>query len=269
MGCELSRPSNDANPPQTLNIAGRKYTEDLDNCASGILPTAVPSVNDPHKADRAEPNTTRTNPIHSYTGVVPRCADGPIKVVLLGESGAGKTSIVSRLVDPTRTFLGTESVTVGAAFSAYKMRISSGNEVNLEIWDTAGQERYANLAPLYYRAASCALVCFDVTSLASFERAKFWISELKSKATDPMVVSVVGNKIDLREEENAVVVSTEEAEKYADEMGMLYCETSAKTGQGVLEVFTLLADKAVKLHRLEAAAAAAAAAEPQQPLDLS
>ncbi|CAG9466021.1 unnamed protein product [Pedinophyceae sp. YPF-701] len=148
-------------------------------------------------------------------------------------------------------------VTVGAAFLAHNVRLEGHDDpIRLDIWDTAGQERYANLAPLYYRGAAAALVVFDVGSRRTFDRARHWIEELQSRATNPMVACLVGNKIDIAEGQREV--SRAEAEACAEQMGMLYRETSAKTGEGVSETVEMVAEKAVRLRNLGFGAAPAA-----------
>ena len=113
------------------------------------------------------------------------------KVVLLGESCCGKSSLVLRLVEDEFRAL---QPTVGAAFLVYRTTVDDIT-VNLEIWDTAGQERYLSLAPMYYRGAAAALVVYDITSLDSFNRAKYSIRELMDNNPETMI-TLVGNNCD-------------------------------------------------------------------------
>ncbi|KAA6415240.1 MAG: ras-related RABF1-like [Trebouxia sp. A1-2] len=103
-----------------------------------------------------------------------------VKLVLLGDSGVGKSCLVLRYVrgqfDPT------SKVTVGAAFMSHSVHLPDGTTIKFEIWDTAGQERYASLAPLYYRGASAAAVVYDITNEDTFAKAKHWVSELQKNA---------------------------------------------------------------------------------------
>lgn len=153
--------------------------------------------------------------------------------------------------------------------------------IKFEIWDTAGQERFHSLAPMYYRNAQASAVIYDVTKASSFEKAKSWVKELQRQANPNIVIALVGNKIDLlsseapasndndEDEDDDAATTTpegedsastqqaasqspssslravpkEEAQAYADESGLLFFETSAKTGQGVVEVFTEIAKK--------------------------
>merc|ERR1740117_2852005 len=112
--------------------------------------------------------------------------------------------------------------------------------VKFEIWDTAGQERYKSLAPMYYRGAAAAVIVYDITSKESFEAAKSWVSELQSADT---LVALAGNKADLEANRQ---VDTAMAKAYADDAGILFMETSAKSGTNVAELFQ---DIAVKLPK--------------------
>ncbi|KAJ6242593.1 ras-related protein rab-5c [Anaeramoeba flamelloides] len=99
--------------------------------------------------------------------------------------------------------------------------------------DTAGQERYHSLTPMYYRGSKGAFVVYDVTDYESFKRAQDWISELESENDTDVKIALVGNKIDIQNE----VVSKEEASNYAKKKGYSFYQTSAKTGEGVTEMF--------------------------------
>jgi len=149
-----------------------------------------------------------------------------------------------------------------------------------EIWDTAGQERFHSLAPMYYRNAQAAVVVYDITKASSLEKAKSWVKELQRQANPNIVIALVGNKLDLvtpaapepAEEEEADdatatpgegqetlrQVAREEAEAYSGEAGLLFAETSAKTGEGIVEVFTEIAKKIPIEHILAATRGGAA-----------
>ncbi|KAJ5067465.1 ras-related protein rabf2b [Anaeramoeba ignava] len=159
------------------------------------------------------------------------------KLVLVGASAAGKSSLVLRYCKGE--FVDNQEPTIGAAFVTQSIPIDD-KVIKIQIWDTAGQERYHSLAPMYYRGASAAISVFDVTDKNSFETAKRWIQELIKEISANILIVLAGNKIDL---ENRRVVSIEEAENYAKEKGMVYMETSAKNGSGVVELFTLIAKK--------------------------
>lgn len=154
-----------------------------------------------------------------------------IKLVLLGESSVGKTSIVSQFVNQQFTDL--QDSTIGAAYFS-KLSMIKGENYRLEIWDTAGQERYHSLAPMYYRGAKGAIVVFDTTSTNSFEKAKSWISELKTTANVNTQITLVGNKIDLIYKRK---VLTETAKNYAEQEEITYIETSAKNNINIDDIF--------------------------------
>lgn len=157
------------------------------------------------------------------------------KLVLLGDMAVGKSSIVFRFV--RNRFSDQMEPTIGAAFVTQSVELQNC-VVKYEIWDTAGQERYATLAPMYYRAAPCAVVVYDITNAASFKRAKEWVEELKANGTQNCVIALAGNKTDLAD---ARQVSIDEGKQFATERGLVFIETSAKSGDGVQDLFTNIA----------------------------
>lgn len=160
------------------------------------------------------------------------------KLVLLGEMGSGKSSLVLRYVKGQ--FFDYQASTVGAAFLTKTIPELS---VKFEIWDTAGQERYHSLAPMYYRGAAAAIIVYDITSPESFARAKAWVRELQRQGNPNMVMALAGNKVDL-EAQRAVPV--DEAQAYASENNLHFLETSAKTAANVNELFMEIARKLPK-----------------------
>ena len=162
------------------------------------------------------------------------------KLVILGEEAVGKSSIAQRFVNGKFTNL--HQATIGALFLTKKIR-HEDRIVKFEIWDTAGQERFHSLTPLYYKNANAAIVVFDVANLGSFERAKTWVNDLIEKANPGIIIAICGNKIDL---EDSRVVKKEDAEKYAEEIGSLYTEVSAKLDKNVNELFEKIVEKMPK-----------------------
>jgi len=160
-----------------------------------------------------------------------------VKLVLLGESDVGKSSIVLRFVN--NEYQDNKEPTIGAAFLTQRCKLDD-RIIKFEIWDTAGQERFHSLAPMYYRNAQAAVIVYDITKPASLEKAKTWVKELQRQANPNIVIALVGNKIDLA---NNRSVPYEEAEAYANENELLFFEASAKTGTNIIEVFTELAKK--------------------------
>lgn len=159
------------------------------------------------------------------------------KLVLLGESAVGKSSLVLRFVKGQ--FHEYQESTIGAAFLTQTVCLDD-TTVKFEIWDTAGQERYHSLAPMYYRGAQAAIVVYDITNPDTFERAKTWVKELQRQARADIVIALAGNKSDLA---NRRMVEYEEASNYAEENSLLFMETSAKNANNVNEIFLEIARK--------------------------
>lgn len=188
-----------------------------------------------------------------------------------------------------------------AAFLTQKCNLPT-RTIKFEIWDTAGQERFASLAPMYYRNAQAALVVYDITKASSLTKAQHWVAELQRQASPGIVIALVGNKFDLtnaaagaagdagnggndggaggeddddeadnaaadgpgEDESDARKVSTKTAKTYADEEGLLFFETSAKTGMNVAEVFAAIAN-AIPETQLKGPRGAGAGAGGQAP----
>lgn len=160
-----------------------------------------------------------------------------IKIVLLGDSGVGKTSIVARYVSGFTP----DSITptVGAAFFTKEVNVN-GKPVELLIWDTAGQEVYRGLAPMYYRSAKIAIIVFDITSAKSFESVTYWTKELTENVDGSLTIVVCGNKSDLEE---ARTVTNEAIQIKVDQVNAVYTETSATTGNGIERLFQVAIQK--------------------------
>lgn len=153
------------------------------------------------------------------------------KVVTLGEGRVGKTSITLKAA--RNVFHEDEKSTVNANFLVKEINLA-GNSVKLNLWDTAGQERFRALAPNYYRGAKGAVIVYDITDKASFDRVVSWVKELTLQADKDICIVIAGNKCD-RESERQI--SKNEALNYARSAGVTHFDTSAKNGKGVEEVF--------------------------------
>ncbi|MCO5549833.1 hypothetical protein L7F22_003307 [Adiantum nelumboides] len=167
------------------------------------------------------------------------------KLVLLGDMGAGKSSLVLRFVKGQ--FQEFQESTIGAAFFSQTVAVNE-TTVKFEIWDTAGQERYHSLAPMYYRGAAAAIIVFDITNNDSFVRAKKWVQELQRQGNENLVMALAGNKSDLASKRK---VESEEAQTYSEENGLFYLETSAKSAQNVNELFYEIARRLPKAQPIQ------------------
>ncbi|NXI46442.1 RAB31 protein, partial [Galbula dea] len=149
----------------------------------------------------------------------------------LQDSGVGKSSIVSRYVQDH--FGHNITPTIGASFMT--KTVPCGNEFHkFLIWDTAGQERFNSLAPVYYRGSAAAVIVFDITRERSFHSVKRWVKELEERGPENIVMVIAGNKCDLSDTRE---VSVKDAKEYADSVGAVFFETSAKNDVNIEEVF--------------------------------
>lgn len=172
----------------------------------------------------------------------------PYKVVLLGDTSVGKTSIVHRFINGS--FDAHISNTIGAAFSTKlcNSKENSDKLIKIELWDTAGQERYRSLTPMYYRNSKVALVCFDMSNFKeTFERAKFWVDQVQLNVTqegdERKSLKLIGNKSDLVDEVGNSEEIMNEVAEYCNLTNTKYYFTSAKTGKGVEELFEDIVDE--------------------------
>uniref|UniRef100_A0A3B4B770 RAB17, member RAS oncogene family n=1 Tax=Periophthalmus magnuspinnatus TaxID=409849 RepID=A0A3B4B770_9GOBI len=155
-----------------------------------------------------------------------------VKMVLLGGSGVGKSSLATRFVKGE--FKDNEP-TVGCAYQTHEVSVN-GARLRFEIWDTAGQEKYHSVTPLYYRGAHAALVVYDISKRESFLRAQFWLKELEQQyIPGSTVVWLVGNKADLAHNRQ---VSVQEAQSLAEDRGLGFMETSAVSGDHVHQLLS-------------------------------
>lgn len=157
------------------------------------------------------------------------------KLVFLGEQSVGKTSLITRFMYDS--FDSTYQATIGIDFLSKTMYLED-RTVRLQIWDTAGQERFRSLIPSYIRDSSAAVVVFDISSTNSFAQVDKWIEDVRAERGQDVVIILVGNKTDLTDKRR---VSMEQGERRAKELGVLFIESSAKTGHNVKQLFRRVA----------------------------
>lgn len=157
------------------------------------------------------------------------------KLLLIGDSGVGKSCLLLRFADDTYT----ESYisTIGVDFKIRTIELD-GKTIKLQIWDTAGQERFRTITSSYYRGAHGIIVVYDVTDQESFANVKQWLQEIDRYASENVNKLLVGNKSDLTQKK---VVDYTTAKEYADQLGMPFLETSAKNSTNVEQAFLTMA----------------------------
>ncbi|XP_057309056.1 ras-related protein Rab-22A-like [Hydractinia symbiolongicarpus] len=154
-----------------------------------------------------------------------------IKLCLVGDGGVGKSCLVLRFVSDQFDLHTT--ATIGASFMSKTFNVGD-KAFKYQIWDTAGQEKYKALAPMYYRGAAAAIVVYDLTKKSTFEKAKLWVKELKLYGPSNIVISIAGNKSDLKDQRE---VSLETGLEYAESIDAAFAEVSALTSDNVNYLF--------------------------------
>ena len=162
-----------------------------------------------------------------------------LKLVLIGDSGVGKTNILSRY-NNNEFSLATQP-TVGVEFGN-KIIKKENKSIKLQLWDTAGQERYKAITNAFYKGSKGAFVVYDITRKSSFLNIDNWIGELKTNGSDDILIILVGNKTDLEDKRE---VSTDDGEKKAKQYGIAFCETSALQGKNIEHAFNILIDEII------------------------
>ena len=156
------------------------------------------------------------------------------KVILIGDSGVGKTNIFNRFLN--NEFLENSKTTIGVEFG-YHIYEQGEYKLKVQLWDTAGEERFRSMTTTYYRGCKGVLIVFDVTNRKSFENVDSWLTLAKNNSSAIVSVLLIGNKSDLNEIRQ---VSTKEAEQLAFSKDLAYMETSAKSSRNINEAFDIL-----------------------------
>mmetsp|Transcript_26901 Transcript_26901/g.67617 ORF Transcript_26901/g.67617 Transcript_26901/m.67617 type:complete len:206 (+) Transcript_26901:73-690(+) len=165
-----------------------------------------------------------------------------LKVIILGDSGVGKTSLMNQYVN--KKFSNQYKATIGADFLTKEVIIDD-KLVTLQIWDTAGQERFRTITSSYYRGAMGIIIVYDVTDKESFNHVVDWMKEIDKYASDQVNKLLIGNKSDLASKK---VVQYDEAKEFADSIGVKFMETSAKNSHNVEQAFQTMASEIKTRH---------------------
>ena len=164
------------------------------------------------------------------------------KVLLLGNSDVGKSSLILRYVD--QTWSDSFVPTIGVDFKV-KSLVIDNKKIKMQIWDTAGQERFRNVISSYFRGSHGIFVIYDITNRDSFKNLENWLLEIEKNSNQNVLKILVGNKKDLEEDRE---IKTEEGQSFADRNGMQFMETSAKMNINVNETFEALAKLMIQFN---------------------
>jgi len=177
------------------------------------------------------------NKTHKQTNTMGSEYDYLFKILIIGDSGVGKSALLVRFADDA--FTESYISTIGVDFKIRTLDID-GKSVKLQIWDTAGQEKFRTITSSYYRGAHGIIVCYDITDGASFNHVRDWLAEIERYSTGKVRKLLVGTKADLASKR---VVEHAKAKAFADDCGFSFIETSAKTAQNVEEAFLQMASE--------------------------
>ena len=169
------------------------------------------------------------------------------KVVLVGESGVGKTSIITQFID--QTFQEDQQSTTGGTFSTKSVKCGNNKTLKFEIWDTAGQERYRSLTKMFYKDANAAVLVYDITRKESFEELeKYWAGQIKESSPEQIILAVAANKSDLIDKEE---VDEESARGFAERIGAIFVSTTATQVESINDLFIQIAKKYTGSQNIE------------------
>ena len=169
--------------------------------------------------------------------------DEKIKIMIIGETRVGKTSLISKYCK--NEFSGGQYLsTIGIDFQIKNLKINS-KKIRLQIWDTAGEERFRNIAKNYFQSSDGFLVVYDIANNESFETLDYWIEEIKANSQELSKMILVGNKCDKEKERK---IQKEDGKAYAKKKQIKFYEVSAKDGTNVNEVFEILVKDILKSY---------------------
>ena len=166
-----------------------------------------------------------------------------VKVVLVGDSGVGKTNIMSKYLK--NQFREDSKATVGVEFGSKQFSVE-GHQIKAQIWDTAGQERYKAITSAYYKGAKGAFIVYDITRKNTFETVNKWVSDITAAADKKITLILIGNKNDLEDQRQ---VTKEMGEEKAKELGLAFMETSACSGENLDKAFQMMINEIYKKYQ--------------------
>ena len=162
------------------------------------------------------------------------------KYIIIGDSSVGKSNLLMKFAH--NKFTKDYQATIGVEFGSKNIEIN--NKVyRIQVWDTAGQENFRSLTRAYYKNCVCAIIVYDVTNKQSFENIQNWLEDVHNQSPKTVLIALIGNKIDLDDKR---VITFDEGKELALKNGIIFMETSAKTGEGVNEVFNYTAQEIEK-----------------------
>ena len=165
-----------------------------------------------------------------------------IKIIIIGESGVGKTCIIKRFVYDEHN--SNEFPTSSLSFATKNINVSENGveeEIKLEVWDTVGQEKYKAMAQIFFKNSNAMILVYDITNKESFEQLKnYWIDKINEYNSNDLTLAVAANKSDLYMKEQ---VKEEEGREFAQKIGAIFRLTSAKNGEGIKEMFNVIGKK--------------------------
>ena len=168
-------------------------------------------------------------------------SDEPYKVVLIGESGVGKTCIIAQFIN--KNFDPDGVLSSSAQFLRKVMTFADDKTLTFDIWDTAGQEKYRSMAKVFYKDAKAVILVYDITNPKSFEEIKnYWYKQVEESGRKDVIYAVAANKSDLYEEQK---VKDEEGEEFAKSINAIFMSTSAKNDSGIQALFDNIGQKII------------------------
>ena len=155
------------------------------------------------------------------------------KLILVGDPGVGKTSILTKFV--TNEFQSVYSSTIGVEFKLKDIYINNNNCARLKIWDTCGQEKFRAITRQYFKNSNGVFIVFDLTNKDTIKRLNVWLKDIKDNVDNDFFIFLIGNKLDIK---NRDISISEEAKQFASDKKINYYEVSAKTGSGIYNLYT-------------------------------